>query len=507
MLEIIAAHDVKLGMFVAELDRPWLGTPFALQGFLVSNLRQIEALRESCSFVSVNRAKSVFTEFSGLPESDWSLASIHGAAAGDWVRSISTPEETVDAPSRRPLPPLISVNNDQAPRPARRAAPRGAQTSNPETPSRTLRPWRAAGSVEVVAGPKRRRSLQLNTQAYADLERVVSEPTAHHFDISHHTVYIDRTTVNEEMLASGAAFGRAQELMIDVGLELSKDKLPQPERIREAVDDLVQSMMRNPDALIWLSKLKRSDNYSYDHSLDVSIHMMAFGRHLGFPPDQLNVLGLAGLLQDVGKTRVPLGLLQQTNPLTPAERVVLRRHVEYGTRILAAHPGIPERVIEVAARHHERHDGSGYPRRLAGQEIGMFGEMAGLVDAYCAMSYDRPYRQGLDNQRVLRKLYAARGKSFSEPLIIEFIQCVGLYPLGTLVELRSGEVGVVVEQNRIRRLKPRVLVLLDKEKTALARPFTLDLKDEPQSEDGSPHRIWRALPAGSHGIDPREFYL
>lgn len=506
MLEIIAAHDVKLGMFVAELDRPWLGTPFALQGFLVSNLRQIEALRESCSFVSVDRAKSVFTEFSGLPEPDWSLASIHGAPGGDWVKSISTAEEAVDSPSRRPLPPLISVNN-QVQRPARRPAPAGAGTSVSEDPPRALRRARAPARVEVVEGPKKRRSLPLNTQAYADLERVVSEPSAYNFGISHHTVYVDRTTVDEEMLASGAAFGRAQELMIDVSLELSKDKLPQPERIREAVDDLVQSMVRNPDALIWLSKLKRSDNYSYDHSLDVSIHMMAFGRHLGFPPDQLNVLGLAGLLQDVGKTRVPLGLLQQTNPLTPAERAVLRRHVEYGTRILASHPGIPERVIEVAARHHERHDGSGYPQRLAGQAIGMFGEMAGLADAYCAMSYDRPYRHGLDNQRVLRKLYAARGKSFSEPLIIEFIQCVGLYPLGTLVELRSGEVGVVVEQNRIRRLKPRVLVLLDKEKAPLARPFTLDLKDEAQSADGSPQRIWRALPAGSYGIDPREFYL
>lgn len=507
MLEIIAAHDVKLGMFVAELDRPWLGTPFALQGFLVSNLRQVEALRECCSFVSVDRAKSVFTEFSGLPEPDWSLASIHGAKQEDWTKSISTPEETRDAAPRRPLPPLLTIEKG-APRSVRPPALQGAGALSAQSGQRTLPLAGAPGRIQVVEGPRKKRpNLRLNEQAYAELEQVVSEPSAHNFDISHRTVYVERTSVDEEMLASEAAFGRAQELMIDVSLELSKDKLPEPERIREAVDDLVQSMVRNPDALIWLSKLKRSDNYSYDHSLDVSIHMMAFGRHLGFPPDQLNVLGLAGLLQDVGKTRVPLGLLQQTNPLTPAERVVLRRHVEYGTRILSAHPGIPERVVEVAARHHERHDGTGYPRRLAGQAIGMFGEMAGLADAYCAMSYDRPYRPGLDNQRVLRKLYSARGKSFSEPLIIEFIQCVGLYPLGTLVELRSGEVGVVVEQNRIQRLQPRVLVLLDKERTALAKPYLLDLKDEPQAEDGSTQRIWRALPVGSYGIEPREFYL
>lgn len=506
MLEIIAAHDVKLGMFVAELDRPWLGTPFALQGFLVSNLRQIEALRECCSFVSVDRAKSVFTEFSGLPDPDWSLASIHRTGLREQIESMSLVEQTNATATGRPLPASISVEDAATPSPRRALAARSTTTES-DSPSPTSLA-RAPGRIEVVERPKKRRaSLQLNAQAYSDLERIVGEPTAHEFEISRHTLYIDRTSVDEEMIVSGAAFSRAQELMIDVSAELSKDKLPQPERIREAVDDLVQSMVRNPDALIWLSKLKRSDNYSYDHSLDVSIHMMAFGRHLGFPPDQLNVLGLAGLLQDVGKARVPLGLLQKTNPLSPAERAVLRRHVEYGIRILAAQQGIPERVIEVAARHHERHDGSGYPRRLAGTAIGMFGEMAGLVDAYCAMSYDRPYRRGLDNQRVLRKLYAARGKSFVEALVIEFIQCIGLYPVGTLVELRSEEVGVVVEQNRVLRLKPRVLVLLDKNKMAVAQPFTLDLKDDPQAEDGTIHRIRRALPAGSYGIEPREFYL
>lgn len=321
------------------------------------------------------------------------------------------------------------------------------------------------------------------------------------------TFYVDRSTVEEEMLASSGLFAETQNLLHDVSLELAKDKLPQPERIREAVDGMVQSVVRNPDALIWLSKLKRSDNYSYDHALDVSVHLMAFGRHLGFPLDQLNMLGVAGLLQDVGKARVPLGLLQQSNPLTSAERAVLRRHVEYSTQILSAEPAISPDVLRIVARHHERYDGSGYPQRLAGKDIGLFAEMSGLVDTYCAMSYDRPYRRGLDNQKVLHKLYGSRGKRFSEPLIIEFIQCIGLYPVGTLVEMRGGEVAVVVEQNRVRRLKPRVLVLLDKHKKAPASPIMLGLQDDPLADDGTAYRIRCALPPGAYGIEPREFYL
>jgi HD-GYP domain-containing protein (c-di-GMP phosphodiesterase class II) len=259
--------------------------------------------------------------------------------------------------------------------------------------------------------------------------------------------------------------------------------------------------------MVWLSKLKRTDHYSYDHALDVSIHLMAFGRHLGFPPDQLKLLGVAGLLQDVGKASIPDGLLQKAEALTAGERAVLRRHVEFSTQILATQAGMPREVVQIAARHHERYDGSGYPRRLTGSEIGLSAEMAGLVDTYCAMSYDRPYRRGLDSERVLRKLYASRGRRFAEPLVIEFIQCIGLYPVGTLVELRSGEVAMVVEQNRVRRLKPRVIVILDKAKRPIGSPLSLDLKDEPLAEDGTPYQIRHALGPNSYGIEPREFYL
>jgi HD-GYP domain-containing protein (c-di-GMP phosphodiesterase class II) len=363
------------------------------------------------------------------------------------------------------------------------------------------------GRMELVGEKKARPNLQPNRAVSAQILGIVDAPSQRLIQVARQTVYVDRSTVEEEMLASSGAFARTQELMLHVSAELAKDKLPQPERIREAVGEMVQSMVRNPDAMVWLSKLKRSDNYSYDHALDVSIHLMAFGRHLGLPPDHLNILGVAGLLQDVGKASVPDGLLQKADALTPGERAVLRRHVEYSTQILATQAGLPPEVIQIAARHHERYDGSGYPRRLNGSDIGLNAEMAGLVDTYCAMSYDRPYRRGLDNEHVLRKLYASRGKRFAESLIVEFIQCIGLYPVGTLVELRTGEVAVVVEQNRVRRLKPRILVMLDKAKQHIESPLVLDLKEDPLAEDGTAYQIRHALEPGSHGIEPREFYL
>lgn len=507
MLEIVAAHDVKLGMYVAELDRPWVGTPFALQGFLVSNERQIAALREYCCFVSVDRDRSTYTDFTGslmptssaTPQQAWSVFEAFRAVA-----AIERPSGTVFGLGR---PSMVSVNRvAAAPRRAPAAPQSAAQPGTSATPRHAcIAP--ALGRMERVPAKKAAPNLQPPRIAFADLEGVVAGSGQRLSRTSRQTTYIDQSSVEAEMLFSGEAFQRAQELMVDVSDELAKDKLPQSERIREAVDGMVESVVRNPDALIWLSKLKRSDNYSYDHALDVSIHLMAFGRHLGFPAEELTILGVAGLLQDVGKVKVPLGLLQKGEALTPAERAVLRRHVDFSLQILAAQPGLPPRVLEIVARHHERHDGTGYPGRLAGKDIGLLAEMAGLVDTYCAMSYDRPYRRGLDNQNVLHKLYTSRSKRFAEPLVIEFIQCIGLYPVGTLVELRSGEVGVVVEQNRVRRLKPRIMLLLDYDKNPLPSPSELNLKDDPHTADGEVYQVRCALPPGAYGIEPTEFYL
>ncbi|MCK7581202.1 MAG: hypothetical protein MZV65_39915 [Chromatiales bacterium] len=313
------------------------------------------------------------------------------------------------------------------------------------------------------------------------------------------------------MLGLRRAPSRARRnCMLDVSPELAKDKLPQPERIRggggrHGAEHRAQSG-RNDLALqaqaqrqLQLRPRPRRVDPSDGVSAAIWVSRRISSTSWASP----------GCSRMWARPACPWACCSRPNALTPAERAVLRRHVEFSTQILArpdpiyrrrcwrSSPGITSATMAAATR-------SASPVRTSACSS----EMAGLVDTYCAVCYDRPYRRGLDNQQALRKLYASRGRRFTEALIIEFIQCIGLYPVGTLVELRSGEVAVVVEQNRIRRLKPRVLVLLD-ERQARSRlaPFVLDLKDEPLAQDGTVYQIRMRLAPGAYGIEPREFYL
>jgi hypothetical protein len=158
-------------------------------------------------------------------------------------------------------------------------------------------------------------------------------------------------------------------------------------------------------------------------------------------------------------------------------------------------------------QHHERIDGSGYPARMRGADIGLHAEMAGIVDSYCAMLYPRTFRPARNAQWVIEEINSMRDQRFSPAVVDEFVQFVGIYPVGTLVELNSDEVGVVFEQNRVRRLKPRILVLLGPDKSRNPSPGILNLLNEPMVSEGVPYRIVRTLPSGSYGLDPAEYYL
>ena len=270
---------------------------------------------------------------------------------------------------------------------------------------------------------------------------------------------------------------------------------------------MVLSVARNPDALLWLVRLKQTDQYSYDHSLDVAAHVMIFGRYLGLGDESIATLGMAGMLQDVGKLKLPPALLQKSGPLSPREHEIFRSHVDFSLQILSASPQATPQMLEIVARHHERCDGSGYPLGLKGEQVGLMAEITGLCDTYCAMTRERPYGEAASAQVALDALRAQRGVGFSESTVDQFVQCIGLYPVGTLVELNSGEVAVVVAQNRIRRLKPRVMILLGPDKQPNAYPHTLDLLYEQPTATGQPYAIVRALPLGAYGVDASEFYL
>lgn len=420
-------------MFIADLDRPWLGTPFLLQGFLLESEQDLAALRELCRFVTVDRERSTGAEYRADP------ARRHH------------PDKRQPGPA-----PLIIYPNQR----------------------RLAIPALTVGAVRELAGRR--------------------FPAVH---------YQEDTRVEEELPRARVSFEKTHELLRDIGEQVATGKLPDIEHVENTVDGLVECVVRNPDSLLWLAKLKQTDNLTYDHTLNTSVHLMAFGRHLGLSPDDLHVLGLGGLLKDVGYINLPSHLIQKPAGLTRDEREHMRRHVELGRQILADQAGIPGAAWEIILKHHERIDGSGYPGRLQGHDIGLFAEMAGIADTYCAMAFPRPFRPARNGQWIIEEINGMRDNRFSASVVDEFVQFVGLYPVGTLVELNSGEVGVVVEQNRVRRLKPRVMVLLGPDKSRNHSAGILNLLNDPLVGDGVPYRIVSILPPGAYGIDPREFYL
>jgi HD-GYP domain-containing protein (c-di-GMP phosphodiesterase class II) len=221
----------------------------------------------------------------------------------------------------------------------------------------------------------------------------------------------------------------------------------------------------------------------------------------------VELLGLVGMMQDVGKVHIPDGILSKTEALTEEELALVQSHVVSSMQMLMDSPRFSVEALTTIASHHERYDGSGYPRRIEGSNIGLNAELAGLIDTYCAMTRQRAYSPAVSSQRALEQLIAMRDTKFRAPIVDQLIQCVGLYPIGTLVELNSGEVAVVIQQNQVRRLKPRVMIVLAPDKSPERRPRTVDLMMDPASPDGSPYKILRALPVDAYGIDPGEYYI
>jgi HD-GYP domain-containing protein (c-di-GMP phosphodiesterase class II) len=222
------------------------------------------------------------------------------------------------------------------------------------------------------------------------------------------------------------------------------------------------------------------------------------------PRESLISLGTGALLFDVGKAKLPEGLLNKPGRLSPDEYHVMQKHVEYGVDIVTRITGSSVEMIDMVKAHHERFDGSGYPLGIRGSDIPLFGRVAGILDCYDAITSDRSYQRAISPHQALRVLYSARNTAFQEELVEQFIQCLGVYPTGSLVEMVSGEVGIVIGQNRVRRLRPKVMLILDQNKVAMKNFETIDLDHEMPEKN---LEIASVLPPGTYGINPKEFYL
>ncbi len=253
------------------------------------------------------------------------------------------------------------------------------------------------------------------------------------------------------------------------------------DRARKTVEEVIGSVLRNPDALLSLTRLKSLDDYTFHHSLNVAVLAVTLGRHLGILREELLRLGLGAVLHDIGKVRLPERLVRKPDALTPNEFELFKTHCALGARILLGSSAFPDECAALALNHHERFDGSGYPRGISGVAVGKFALITALADVYDAMTTDRSYQRRMEPHHALRRLYEGAGTDFHPLYVQKLIQCLGIYPIGSVVQLDSGEVGVVCRLNRDDLLRPWVRVVLDAGGAPCRRPEDLDLRAPPVS--------------------------
>ena len=319
--------------------------------------------------------------------------------------------------------------------------------------------------------------------------------------------YPERASVEQEIGPARAAYSGGKTLVRDVLSAVRIGQALDARRVRAAVTSMTESVLRNPDALLLLSQLRQNGEYLESHALDVSIYMITFGRFLQLDPKRIEFLGYLGLLQDVGKVRLPKTLLEKRGRLSIEEYAQAKRHVDYSVEILSATPGLPPGLARAAALHHERNDGSGYPQKLRRTEIGMIGSIAAIIDTFDALTVRRPYAEAISPSAAISMLYKRRGVLFDANLVEQFIRCIGIFPVGSLVELNTAEVGVVISQNLAKRLQPRVAVIRDAQRSPMVPHKILDLSRSPMASADEPYRIRGALEPGKVPFDPDELFM
>jgi len=418
----VDVQDLKLGMYVADLDRPWLETPFLLQGFELRDDKEINEIKKHCRYVYVDIYRS--TKFT--PQY------FQGAAMAR-----SRLLEAEDARIKQKLRELTQ----QAPGPA----------------------------------PVRK-------------------------------TYEDKTTFEQEIVQAKVVEREARTLMKEALEDATKGKEVNLEMTKKVIGNMVDSVVRNPDALVCLSQLKDVSEYTALHSIRTSIIALAFGRHLALNRDELVNLGMGVMLHDIGMVKVPKDILDKHGGLTREEFEIMAKHVQWGLEIVQASGGLPPGAMDVIGQHHERSDGQGYPQHRKGAGIAPAGMLGAIVDVYDAVTSDRIYGNALSAEDALKSMYEWRSKDFQPKLIEEFIRCMGIFPIGSLVELSNGTVGVVITINRARRLKPKVALVLTSTKTPYSRHVITDLVEHKDAL-GQEIKIARVLPSGSFGINPMDHII
>jgi len=391
---------LQKGMYVAELDRPWLESPFMFQGFVVEDEETYQRVNDLCAYVIIDTERG--------DDVDPALA-----------RASTTSAVVIDFKTRKRMPTT--------------------------------------------------------------------------------------TTFQEELKEARNVHKRARNQIDSLFNDARMGKNLNVSGAKEVVSGLVDSIVRNPDAQLWLSNLRKRDEYTAIHSLNVCIFALTFARYLGFNKEEMNEIGIGALLHDIGKMRVPLEILNKEGKLTAEEREIVHKHAQHGYEILKSYPELPASTIEVVYTHHERKKGNGYPRGLVEAQIHLFSRMVAIVDIYDAITSDRVYHHGMNTLDALKNMFKWRENDLDTELVESFIQCLGIYPIGSLVELNTGEVGIVLSVSQGRKLVPIIMLVCDKDKQIVTPPRILDLSKFTHEKTEDVIEISKVLETNSYGIDLFEY--
>jgi putative nucleotidyltransferase with HDIG domain len=265
--------------------------------------------------------------------------------------------------------------------------------------------------------------------------------------------------------------GYIDKLLDDVRLGNSLDT----DTARELVGEMADSISRSPNAMLWLTHMKKRDEYTSIHCMNVCILAITFGRTIGLERKQLDMLGLGALLHDIGKMHVPLEILNKPGRLTDEEFDIIKTHSMSGYNLLRQKKDMPGEVLDVVRSHHERINGRGYPDGLTGDFIGLLVQITSIVDVYDAITSDRCYHDGIAPHDALKNMFDWAGENFDADLVENFIKCLGIYPIGSMVELNTGHIGIVVSASEKARLRPIILVVINKKGERYDVPRLLNL--------------------------------
>ena len=265
--------------------------------------------------------------------------------------------------------------------------------------------------------------------------------------------------------------GYIDKLLDDVRLGNSLDT----DTARELVGEMADSISRSPNAMLWLTHMKKRDEYTSIHCMNVSILAITFGRTLGLDRQRLELLGLGALLHDIGKMEVPLEILNKPGRLTDEEFDIVKSHSMNGYNLLRQKEDMPTEVLEIVRSHHERINGRGYPQGLTGELIDQLTQITSIVDVYDAITSDRCYHDGISPHEALKNMFDWAGDNFDAELVEQFIKCLGIYPIGSMVELNSGHIGIVVSASEKSRLRPIILVVINRSGERYSMPRLLNL--------------------------------